>query len=325
MTPEMRKAEETQLQILGKVDTLTAKVDVCCAALQRVGALSDSALPLCQVSLPSAAPPSALTPGLSAEQGTQLIALLQQLTAQQPTATTGVSSMQIAGPTTAHEPPRAESSLSTPSAKRKEPSGSDAGPRKRRQPSGDTSTAGQGEPLLTLSTLEQYVQAYPELSAPNAKDRFSAVTGGVLNAQRCKAKCFHEAVERRTVAGMGKPLACLSIVQALRPSATMVHPGNLTVLFVLMTRERQSMCAYARFSAGEISDPKTMNDLEFRNALRDSNTLSVAAQQKLHAICTELFGNDAAARTKAKALLANHTPDHCATLKRRTGTVKLWS
>jgi hypothetical protein len=59
MTPEMRKAEETQLQILGKVDTLTAKVDVCCAALQRVGALSDSALPLCQVSLSSVALPSA--------------------------------------------------------------------------------------------------------------------------------------------------------------------------------------------------------------------------------------------------------------------------
>ena len=313
------------MQILGNVATLSAKVDVCCGALQRLGALSDSALPLCQVSLSSVALLLALTPGLSAEQGAQLIALLQQLTPQQPTATTGVSSMQIAGPTTAHEPPRAMSSLSTPSAKRKQPSGSDAGPRKRRQPSVDTSTAGHGEPLLTLSTLEQYVHAYPELSAQTAKDRFSAVTGGVLNAQRCKAKCFHDAVERRTVAGMGKPLACLSIVQALRPSATMVHPGNLTDLFLLMTRERQSMCAYARFSAGEISDPKTMNDLEFRNALRDIKTLSKAAQQKLHAICTELFGNDAGARTQAKSLLANHTPDHCATLKRGTGTVKLWS
>ena len=327
MTPEMRKAEVTQLQILGKVDTLSAKVDVFCGALQRVAALSDSALPVCQVSLPSVASPSALTPVLSAEQGTQLIALLQQFAAQQPTATTVVSSMQIAGPTTAHEPPQAESSVSTPSAKRKQPPGSDAGPRKRRQPSVDTSAAGQGEPLLTLSTLEQYVQAYPELSAPTAKDRFAAGTAAkrsALNAQRGKAKCFHDAVERRTVAGMGKPLACLSIVQALRPSATMVHPGNVTHLFLLMTRERQSMCAYARFSAGEISDPKTMNDLEFQNALRDK-TLSEAAQQKLHAICTELFGNDAGARTKAKSLLATHTPDHCATLKTGTGTVKLWT
>jgi hypothetical protein len=105
----------------------------------------------------------------------------------------------------------------------------------------------------------------------------------------------------------------------------MVHHGNLTDLFLLMTRERQSMCAYARFLAGEISDPKTMNEVEFRDAHRDNDTLTEAAKHKMRSLCNELYGNQRSVESNAKASLANHTPDHCATLRTRTANVKLWT
>jgi hypothetical protein len=328
MTPEMRQAENNQRKMADKLATLSEKLDSFGGALQRVCALPNSTVLdrslVCQSSPCSVAPPSFSPNGLSSEQGAQLIALLQQLTQQQATAATGVSPMQLLPPTTAQVTPNTESSLAAPSANRKRHGDSEAGSRKRRQPSMDASTAGHGEPLPTLSTLEQYVTAYPDLSAPTAKARF-AVQGGALSAHRCKAKCFHDAVKRRMLAGMTIPAACLRIVQALRPNATMVHHGNLTDLFLLMTRERQSMCAYARFLAGEISDPKTMNEVEFRDAHRDHDTLTEAAKQKMRSLCNELYGNDRSVESNAKASLANHTPDHCATLRTRTANVKLWT
>jgi hypothetical protein len=209
-------------------------------------------------------------------------------------------------PTAAQVTHTAESPLVQPqsSKRRRIVGGSATGATKKQKPC--ASEAGPGEKLPDMSTLEKCVQAYNVLSFADAKARFTAVPRATLNAARCRAKCFHQAVERRKSGGMSLHEACLNIVQMQREDATQVRHGNLTSLFLQMTRERQTMCAYAEHLAIATLGPSVPNkDRDIRNE----------TYHELQSLCKRLFGSDHGVRKTAMADLSTYTKEQGANLK----------
>ena len=330
MSPEARKSELRQIATAQHAEAHLTAVSkqvsegfgILGAAMTKFGALTESELQQLKIA-PSVSQVSTASPStvavasstaamMSSEQCERLIAQLQRLNqlpsspAQQRSTAVCASPAFESTPTAAQVTHTAESPLVQPqsSKRRRIVGGSATGATKKQKPC--ASEAGPGEKLPDMSTLEKCVQAYNVLSSADAKARFTDVPRATLNAARCRAKCFHQAVERRKSGGMSLHEACLNIVQMQREDATQVRHGNLTSLFLQMTRERQTMCAYAEHLAIATLGPSGPNeDRDIRNK----------TYHELQSLCKRLFGSDHGVRKTAMADLSTYTKEQGASLK----------
>lgn len=85
-----------------------------------------------------------------------------------------------------------------------------------------------------------------------------------------------------------------------RADATQVRHGNLTSLFLEMTSERQTMCAYATYLAITTLGPSGTNE---DRDIRDE------ANRQLQSLRKKLFGSDDGVRATATRDLSIYTED----------------
>jgi hypothetical protein len=337
MSPEMRRSEKRQITSAQRIeDHLTAVskqvsegLNILGTALNNVGALPASELQrittarsvsVLSTALPSTLPVvSSAAAGITSDQCERLIAQMQQLNrlaslqTHPQTAAIGASSSSVTSPTAAQVTLTPGNTLAQPQSSKRGRSGDASGASATKKLRPSASGAVPGEKLPDMSTLEKCVQAYNVLSSRDAKDRFNAPRTTV-NAARGRAKCFYQAVERRKSGGMTLHQACFNIVQMEREDATTVRHGNLTNLFLLMTHERQSMCAYAEdLAVQKLGESAATEDI--RNE----------ANCQLQSLCKRLFGlgaSNASIRATATEELSSYTKQQGANLK--AVNLKLW-
>ena len=80
---------------------------------------------------------------------------------------------------------------------------------------------------------------------------------------------------------------------------------------------------FAKFDAGDITNPAVMQPPEFESAIR--GPLSDGATTALRSLCCGLYGTCATAKSAARATLQTHTPSHVASFLLSGKEFTLWA